>query len=320
VDEHGLQKEVKMKKLLVILTIIGCAGVSLYAQTAGKVVYKEIPFSELKSAISSVNKAGQGFVVDAYLSTTNNHCSWHSLTGIPDPWDYGSNQRTKNNVPFVEVGGHGTDGVSIYGDDPYYFTYSQPIQFEIYQDLGRRIDIQKKYKIYIGVYYRIGGIDRRWEPKLDKIEGLMSIEEADAREAQQKAEREAAEAAKKKAEAAALEVKQNPSNINRALYKGIKVEDFSFDMVAGNIKVGTKVAFRAKFFTKPTGTEYRFQDLNLAITLSSNHNFVRDMPATCFGGVQSQFWGYQSQQYVVIYVTVKKAGKYGEATVDIVEW
>jgi hypothetical protein len=139
------------------------------------------------------------------------------------------------------------------------------------------------------------------------------------REQAEKAERTAAAEAKKKADAEALEKKQNPNNLNRSAYKEITVEDFSFDMVAGNLAVGSKVCFNDNFLRKPTGTEYTFKNVNFGLTLSSNHNFVRDIPESCFTGM---IWGsyVPSMTRVKVFVTVKKTGQAGTCSVDIVEW
>jgi hypothetical protein len=164
----------------------------------------------------------------------------------------------------------------------------------------------------------------------------MTPEALAAQEAQQKAdteklardmeeqrlaaeEREKAAEAQKKAKAEILEAKQNPKSLNRTEYKKFTVEDFSFDMVAGNLPVGSKVTFRAKFWGKPTGTSYSFRDINGLITLSSDHNFVRDIPELCFTSV----WigSYLAEQTTVdVFITVTKAGQTGTCSVDIVEW
>jgi hypothetical protein len=148
----------------------------------------------------------------------------------------------------------------------------------------------------------------------------MTMDEVSAFEAQQKAEQTAAAEAKKKAEAEALEAKQNPNKLDRSLYREITAEDFSFDMMAGKLPVGSKVGFKASFFTKPTGTNYRFDDVNLSITLSTNHNFVRDIPDRCFGPYQDWIRGWKPKDSVKIFVTVKKSGESGECSVDIIEW
>ncbi|MDR0637512.1 MAG: hypothetical protein LBG27_01180 [Spirochaetaceae bacterium] len=194
------------------------------------------------------------------------------------------------------------------------YRYVEPHQFEIYSDLEKRIDTTKQYKIYIGFYAEVvhnnvfyseyGG---EWTPFIDKIEELRTLEEVAALEAQQKAEAEAKKKAEAEAKAAAQEAKSNPNKLDRSQYTKITVEDFSFDMVAGKLPVGSKVSFKVEFLTKPTGTEYMFKGVNTIITMSSSHNFVRDMPAICFGSVQSLF-GRLPQQAVTVYATVKRPG------------
>jgi hypothetical protein len=276
---------------------------------AVEIVYEEIAPSELADAIRRVDSPGHGFIVEAYLDLGYDGAdAYSSLYRRPD-------REMKIGSAYLHDGGK-TDSQ---------IRYVEPPQFEIYRDLGKRIDRTKQYKVYIGIYYRTVNYASSWEPFIDKIEGLHTLEEVAAIEAQQKAEAEAKRAeeeatakAEKEAEAAAKEAKFNPNKLDRSQYKEITVEDFSFDMAAGNLPVGTKVAFKAKFFSKPTGTSYRFQDVGL-ITLSSTHNFVRDMPDYCFGPYQSLF-GWIPQTFVKVYATVKKSGQTGEASVEIVEW
>ena len=92
-------------------------------------------------------------------------------------------------------------------------------------------------------------------------------------------------------------------------------------MDAGNLAVGAKLTFMAEFSSKPTGTGYRLKNIDSYITFSTRHNFVRDMPDSCFGPSGS-LWsgGVLPQQEVKIFVTVKKAGRGGECSVDIINW
>jgi len=115
------------------------------------------------------------------------------------------------------------------------------------------------------------------------------------------------------------ETKFNPNKLDRTQYREMKVEDFSFDMVAGKLTAGTKVAFEAKFLTKPTGLKYQFENVNLLITLSTTHNFVRDMPDNCFGS-KILSWGVENQKSIKVFVTVKRPGQSGECSVDIIDW
>lgn len=265
---------------------------------AVEIVYIEIPYSELDSSIKGVNSPGQGFIVEAYFVVFYGDGSF-SISDTPD----GLHSR----IFGVHDGGD--------GDREYRYSYIEPHQFETYNtQTYKRIDKTNKYKIYFGIYHNAYG--KNWRPFIDKIEGLRTMEEVAIIEAKQKAEAEA----EREARAVEKEAKFNPNKLDRSKYKEITVEDFSFDMVAGNMPVGTKVAFEAKFLTKPTGTTYKFHNINYLITLSTVHNFVRDMPNYCFGPHQTLFgWEYQAAP-VKIFLTVKKAGEYGECSVDIIDW
>jgi hypothetical protein len=73
------------------------------------------------------------------------------------------------------------------------------------------------------------------------------------------------------------------------------------------------------FSYKPTGTTYRFDNMDLSITISTNHNFARDIDNIHFD--DESFFGLALPQLSVkIYVTVTKTGEYGTATVDIIDW
>jgi hypothetical protein len=240
----------------------------------------EIPFSELEQAIAQVNTAGHGFIVEAYVL----HPDWMYF-------------RIGDKIP---VRGGITLGAQDFNDK--------------YPDINKQLEDDRQYTVYIDVLKkdRYGQNSESYNGIVTRIDGLRSVAEVSAaKEAVAEAERLAAAQAK--------EAKQNPNGLDRSQYRKITVEDFSFDMVAGNFSAGTKVTFQAKFFTKPTGTNYRFDDVNLQITLSSNHNFVRDIPQRCFEGGQGWF-GYESQRSVQIYATVRKTGQTGEATVDIIDW
>jgi hypothetical protein len=186
-----------------------------------------------------------------------------------------------------------------------------------YKHFPYRVDFSRTYTFYITGY-------NYWY--ITRVDGeLKSIEEGAiaeaAAEAEANAKKEAEEAAKAEAERKAQEAKWNPNNLDRSQYKGITVEDFAFDMAAGKLPAGTKVSFAAYFLTKPTGTSYRFRDVNLAINLTSSHNFVRSMPRNCFESYMSDLSGWiVDKQRVRIYVTIQKPGQAGESSVDIVEW
>jgi hypothetical protein len=281
-----------------------------------EVVYREIPYSELDEAINKVNSPGKGFVVEGYFVNADTPRLAYRISdtsnGTPWRWFYLHNGR-------------------VYDTQHNYVT---PHQFETYNDQTyRRIDKTKKYKIFIGVYQRSD--NGYWVPFIDKIEGLWTWEEVavieekqKAEEEKQKAELEAkqkaeaeakqkAEEAKQKAEAIAREAKFNPNKFNRSQYKETTAQEFTFDMAAEKFNVGTKISFTTTFVGKPTGIHYHFGNVDRWITFSTTHNFVRDMPESCFG------WGiffFQSPAPVKIFVTVKKTGQSAECSVDIVEW
>ena len=123
------------------------------------------------------------------------------------------------------------------------------------------------------------------------------------------------------AELAEKEKNQNPNNLDRSQYKRIDVSDFSFDMVAGRLPVGSKISFRAFFLGRPTGTNYGFKDVNLGITLTSNYNFVRHLSKYHFESYWSDWGSYTvTQERVTVYVTVQKTGQLGQCSIDIIDW
>jgi hypothetical protein len=308
-----------MKKFFVVLLVVSfsCAslGGALFAAPKPKPVeYKEIPFLELEQAVATVcakdGKSGktpsEGFIVDAYIWSDHRSVYIGSTPAAKKYYD-GSGMQNRF-TPYEEYKTNAS------------YEKIYPEGFIENSLLDEQYDLDKTYRIYIEAIPNGGKYElKKIITYITKIEGLRTKEEVDALIAQEKADKEVAKEAEKKAEAEALEAKQNPNKLDRSSYKVITVEDFSFDMAAGKLAVGSKVAFDAKFLTKPTGTSYNFQDVNMLITISSNHNFVRDIPERCFGA-GSGFFGWEEQRWVAVYVTVKKAGKNGECTVDIMKW
>lgn len=301
--KHGLS--VLAIAILAILTI----GAKL--DKAVPIKYKKDTFSSrFNDTLRKVNKSGQGFIVEAYIQ---NYDGYHCIL-----------------LENRDVQAGAVD-LRIHSSEDTNYLYSTPSQFEIYDtETSKRINEYKKHIIYIGIYQNKE--DTNWYAFVDKIEGLRTLEEVaaiEAAEAQRKAEEEEkrmAEEAKRKAEqeakeaeAAAQEAGFNPNKLDRSKYKEITVEDFSFDMTAGKLPAGTKVAFEAEFLGKPTGTTYSFRNISSLITMSTTHNFVRDMPRGCFGQYQL-FGSWMPQESVKLFVTVKKPGKTGECSVDIIEW
>lgn len=115
-----------------------------------------------------MNSPGKGFIVEAYLGDMGGTFRiLETLSGTPSQWFN------------IHDGGY---------NDTHYFSYSEPHQFEIYSDKTyKRTDKTKKYRIYFGVYQH--SHDKDWVPFVDKIEGLMTMEEAAAKEAQEAASR-----------------------------------------------------------------------------------------------------------------------------------
>jgi hypothetical protein len=299
---------VVFKLCTLALFVCGLTSCALL-QEAPPVEYKEIDFSELENAIKKRTYASEFFIVDAYITGIEGISEYSSAYISEDPRP-GSGQRIELHLANSLTNKYG----------------ALQLEYSNGDEIRKRIIPGKKYKIYIGIYHQ----DFQNVVLINKIDGLGTVEEASAVIAEQKAAEEAkikaeedARTAKweaqKKEEAAANELKFNPGKLDRSKYKEITVEDFSFDMVAGKLPAGSKVAFKAMFLTKPTGTKYLFDDVNIFITLSSNHNFVRDMPEACFGAYS--FYGtWVEQRSVKVFVTVKKPGQNGECTVDIVEW
>jgi len=167
-----------------------------------------------------------------------------------------------------------------------------------------RLESNKEYTVYLTV--RSFGGDKYYF--LDRIEGLKSMEEI-----------EAADRARREAEQRALWAVRNPDNLDRTQYRLMNASDFSFEMVAGRLPAGSKVRFQANFLTKPTGTSYKFKEVDIGIILNSRHNFVRHLEDEHFG--LASFGNLPlPQQPVILFVTVQRPGQFGEVTIDILNW
>lgn len=162
--------------LLVSFVFGGC--VSFAPPQIAPVVYKEISFSELSQAIKQVSSPGNGFIVEGYDFYWGGSFRFSgSPGGTPSQW-------------FAVHDGE--------YDDTHYYSYSVPNQFEKYSEKTiNRIEKNKKYRVYIGLYQH--SYHKTWTAFIDKIEGLLTEEEAIVYQQNQKAEREAADA-KAKAE------------------------------------------------------------------------------------------------------------------------
>jgi len=171
------KKILRLPFLLVSFFLFGC--VSFAPPKISPVVYKDVSFSELSQAIKQVSSPGNGFIVEAYNFEWGG--STFRFSGSPD------------GTPSQWFAVH--DGEY---DDTHYYSYSVPYQFENYSSkTSKRIEKNKAYRVYIGLYQH--SYHKTWTAFIDKIEGLMTEEEAIAYEQKQKAEREALDA-KAKAE------------------------------------------------------------------------------------------------------------------------
>ncbi|AEJ19889.1 hypothetical protein [Gracilinema caldarium] len=162
--------------LLGTFFLVGC--VSFEPPKVSPLVYKEISFSELEQSIKQVNSPGNGFIVEGYDFYWDGSFRFSgSPGGTPSQWFA------------VHDGDY---------DDTHYYSYSVPNQFENYSSKTiKRIEKNKAYRVYIGLYQH--SYYKTWTAFIDKIEGLMTEEEAIAYEQKQKAEKEASDA-KAKAE------------------------------------------------------------------------------------------------------------------------
>jgi hypothetical protein len=179
---------------------------------------------------------------------------------------------------------------------------------EQYPLLKEQIESGKDYTVYVTVISE-GGLalfnNEILFYHVDKIEGLEEPEVIAARKQEEET------AMRKKYWA-----KANPDNYDLSQYEETTSEDFSFDMVAGNLPVGAKVGFNAVFFIKPTGTSYKFNAVDFALTLNSRHNFVKELSAWNFEPDPM----FNIQSAVFVYVTVLKSGQFGECSIDALHW
>jgi hypothetical protein len=154
-------------------------------------VYTKVPYSELKERIEQVKSPGQGFLVEAYIAEWRDRVSsnigsieggFRILSSLPDGESL--DLPVRHWLTIRQIQGFYTEDFN---------------QFEKYNDqtFTKRIDRDKLYRIYIGVYQFYDPSDSHNHGKLvafiDRIEGLITLEEIAAIEAQQRAEREAAE-------------------------------------------------------------------------------------------------------------------------------
>jgi hypothetical protein len=147
----------------------------------------------------------------------------------------------------------------------------------------------------------------------------MEAEAARQKAAEAEAERQRAAEEKRLAEAAAKELNQNPKNLDRTQYRKMDVSDFSFNMAAGRLPVGSKINFSAQFLGRPTGITYLFRNIDIGITMTSDNNFARHLSRAHF---ESYVDGHTivNQRSVSVFVTVQRTGQFGLCSVDIIDW
>jgi hypothetical protein len=165
-------------------------------------VYTEIPFSDLMQSIEKVNELGHGFIVNAYFGGDSDYLTICD-TPIANMFD-----RPKNSVRIK----NGIRGSS-------------------WNDLIKRYDKNVVCKIYIktwsdaylfGPDYRKKYIDEHgFNPYgiVDKIEGLLTIEQADALRTQKEAEEKAADEKANRYDASKFTIV--PTNFRPADYTSI---------------------------------------------------------------------------------------------------
>jgi len=179
--------------------------------------------------------------------------------------------------------------------------------------INRRIVPGRTYTVHHIVYNenpdvkRSRGIYYGNKFYLEDIEDLLSIEEAERIEASLNA---------------AYIALRNPANHDLSKYRQITASDFSFEMTAGRLQTGSKVRFSASFLSRPTGISYKFREIDIGITLNSQHNFVSQLNDRYF----SEIFIPGSPPFIIqrnnvtIYVTVIRAGQFGEVSIDAMNW
>jgi len=189
------KKHIVVVSAFVFFIVLGLACASTPSTpSAPEITYTEVPYSELWESMRQVNSPGKGFIVEAYFNRTNAP-SEGSFSIVSDP--------TVRETYWIN--GHDRSYRGYRGP---YETYADTLQVERYNDQTyKRIDKNKKYKIYISLHDVYDERDR-WVPIIDRIEGLMSLEEVAAIEAQEETDRKAAEEARKVQEEQAKKTEQ----------------------------------------------------------------------------------------------------------------
>lgn len=161
---------------MVLFSLIGCTSNKAKENTV--MVYEPIEVDEVKARIASMKDSkniikNQGFVLDGYIYYEGKGIS---ISDEITETEFGSYINPKI---YARLHDPNTDEINIYGQQ----------QFIVYDsnNLEKRIDVNKKHKIYLGVYSHrfreyyglgsYGGYSYSYELFVDKIEGLLTDEE-----------------------------------------------------------------------------------------------------------------------------------------------
>jgi len=160
-------KSIKLSLLVVVIAfhLLSCVSVP-NDNNATEIVYREISYDILSDTLKSINRPGNGFIVQSYF--------------------YGELANG-----FYRLSDRPND--SYLGKESQWFKLNS--NFNI-QNLNIKIDKSVKYSIYIGIYYDQS--EKEWVAFIDKIDGLISDEELiassiqkTATEVKEKSERDA---------------------------------------------------------------------------------------------------------------------------------
>jgi len=222
-------------------------------------VYTEIPFSDLMQSIEKVNEPGHGFIVNAYFGGDSDYLTICD-TPIANMFD-----RPNNSVRIIN-GIHGSS----------------------WNDLTKRYDKNVICKIYIKTWSDVYQFSPDYRKKIidehgfnpygivDKIEGLLTIEQADALRTQKEAEEKAADEKANRYDASKFTIV--PTNFRPADYTSIDlfkaVSDVekmksAFDLGYYTGGLGIRGWYVSNVvFVDQNGTNIRFKTNDNAITQS----------------------------------------------------
>lgn len=277
------------------INFLGCLS---YESILAKTVYEKIPIEQLREKINSVETNYQGYIVQAYIIKFDYD---DFIIGGTKPIDRGLSWELPN-------------GISIYDSS---FEVKNP-------DIGKQLEPDRQYTIHVAVIKGTNSVgDIAYVPKIVKIDGLRTNEEVAAT-------REEIKEIKRLADREEYWAIRNPDSLDISQYKKMSTSDFSFDMIAETLPIGSKVCFTSRFLTRPTGTRYLFENVNPLLTLTSRHNFVQRIRDDNFSILANAYFEpdiiivmgnvMNMQPDVTVYVTVEKTGQLGECSIDILTW